>query len=122
MRKRTLKGSSPDPTGVLLYMSTTTNQEVAKTILSQLGGSGRLSAMIGAHTFTSGANSLSFKIKARAKNGIKGIRITLDPSDTYTVEFLAIRGLNVKSDAVPMVYCDSLKSLIESKTGLYLSL
>lgn len=58
------------------------SQEVALTILSQLGGSGRLSAMIGAHTFTSDTNSLSFKIKARAKNGIKGIRITLDPSDT----------------------------------------
>lgn len=96
---------------------------IAQTILDQLGGSRRLSMMIGAHTFTDGGSALTFKFKARAKNGANCCRIILSADDTYRVEFISLRGVkvNTKGD-FEMVYADGLKQLFENQTGLYLSL
>ncbi len=63
---------------------------VANTILAQLGGGGRLTAMIGATNFLGSANSLQFRFAAPATNGANSVRIVLDASDTYTVEFYKI--------------------------------
>ena len=103
--------------------TTSSKLEVANTILSQLGGSGRLSAMLGAHSFVGDASSLTFRIRAKATNGANCIKVKLDDSDTYTVEFWSIRGARFtrKSD-VSDVYADNLRSVIEGTTGLYLSL
>lgn len=99
------------------------NVEIATTIAQQLGGTRRLGVMIGAHGFTAGDNSLSFRFKAKAKNGSNAMRIVLEPSDTYRVEFLSIRGTSVKSKGVfEDVYAEDLRRLFESETGLYLSL
>lgn len=99
-----------------------TNQ-VAETILAQIGGTRRLCAMIGAYNFVGSENSVSFRFKTRAANGSNGIRIELDPSDTYTVEFISVRGTSRKvKGSFSDIYCDVLKSLIERETGLYLSL
>jgi hypothetical protein len=97
---------------------------VATTIVSQIGRStGRMSAMIGAHTFTGSATTLTFRFKARAKNGSNCVRITLEPSDTYKVEFLSIRGTSVKTKGeFSDIYAEDLKPLFERETGLYLSL
>ena len=97
---------------------------VASTIVQQLGHStGRMSAMIGAHTFTAGAYTLTFKFKARAKNGANCCKITLDASDTYHVEFLSLRGVSVRTKGdFTDVYAENLKRLFETETGLYLSL
>jgi hypothetical protein len=98
---------------------------VATTILAQLGGAGRLSAMIGAYNFMSDGPALIFKFRAQASKGIKAIKVTLDPSDTYTVRFWRIgnRGLNVQQVAEHSdVYADNLKTVIEYETGLRLSL
>jgi len=47
-----------------------TNLTIANTILAQLGGTGRLSAMLGAHSFIGSAdNALTFKFKARVSLG-----------------------------------------------------
>jgi hypothetical protein len=100
-----------------------TNLEIAETILSQLGGTRRLAAMVGAHTFTGSDVGVTFKFKAKAKNGANCVRVTLKPSDTYKVEFLSLRGVNVnfKGDFED-IYAGDLIKLFESETGLYLSL
>ena len=96
---------------------------VANTILSQMGGTGRLSAMIGAHSFVGDENSVSFRFKARARNGANAFHVTLDPSDTYTIKFLKIRKLEVKTvKELDDVYAEDLKRIFEDETGLRLSL
>lgn len=96
---------------------------VPETTLKQLGGPGRLSVMIGAHSFTQNDNTLSFKFKARAKNGSNCILVTLEPSDTYKVKFVSIRGASFKlKGEFEDIYADNLRSLIEQETGLALSL
>lgn len=101
---------------------TTTN--TANTILAQLGGAARLSAMIGAKNFLSvmADHGLQFRCKA-GKSGINSVRVTLETSDTYRVEFWAIRNLNLRNvSAVEGVTVDALRETIEQATGLYLSL
>lgn len=91
--------------------------------LRQLGGARRLGAMIGATGFIGSDDSLSFRIKARARDGINALNIILDPSDTYTVEFLrcTIKGRRVV-DSASQVYNDGLRQIIEARTGLHLSM
>lgn len=70
--------------------------------------------------------SLSFRLPGAGgfcKDGINCVTITLDPSDTYTVEFLRIRGQKVKTIAsVSDVYNDNLREVFERYTGLRTSL
>lgn len=97
-----------------------TNHTVPQIILQQLGG-GKFIAMTGAKGFVGGENMLMFSLPARfAKDGINKVRITLEPSDTYKVEFMKIRGTQpVKVIAeVEDVYCDSLRRVFTSHTGL----
>lgn len=94
---------------------------VALTILSQLGGMGRLKAMIGAHSFTSGERSLTFKWKAKAPGKVSAVNIELDPSDTYTVRFYRMAPF-AHGGETSMVYADQLVDLFEAETGLRLSL
>jgi len=98
--------------------------EVANTIVAQLSNRGLF--MLGAKDLVAGENSLTFKIGRNSKT-ISHIRITLDASDTYTVESIRVR----KSAGVPVVrivetcgdvYADSLKRTIETFTGMYMSL
>ncbi len=98
------------------------SQEVAKTILSQLGGQGRLVAMLGASSFAAGQDCLSFRIKAKAKNKAKAIVITLNARDLYDVRFVAMKGFEaVDVDKLEGVDCEALKPAIEAKLGLMLS-
>lgn len=104
-------------------MTKTREQEVADTILNQLGGSGKLRAMTGAHTFISHPDKcggLSFKIKSRSTNYIK---IILNGKDLYDLEFGRIWGMSYKVKAeYTDIYADQLVSIIEKETGMYLSL
>ena len=95
---------------------------VATTIAAQLGGIGRLKAMIGADKFAFGERHLQFRFAARATNGANSVTITLDGSDTYTVTFYRIgRGFSVKEiSSIPFVYDDQLRPVFESETGLFL--
>lgn len=99
-----------------------TGKHIAETILSQLGG--KVNAMIGMKDGVYGDNFLQFGWKVRgARNKANKVRITLEPSDTYTVEFFSIRGVNVSPKGTfSDVYCDQLKALFERETGLCLSL
>ena len=67
--------------------------EIAKTILQQLGGSGRLAMMTGANNFVALKNGVTFKIKNRKVNFIK---ITLNSRDLYDVYFYKLVGTNLK--------------------------
>jgi len=100
---------------------------VAETILEQLGGVRRLQLMTGARDFVGGEafgrGFVQFKIGRGARDGINKVRIELDPSDTYTVKFYQTRGQGFRyAGEVPGVYCDTLVSVFEARTGLRLSL
>lgn len=105
-------------------MDATQTLEKAETILTQLGGKGCLSAMIGAHTFVgSEAGSVQFRFRAKAKDGINFIRVTLRGDDTYRLELLRLRGIDswTKAD-ISDLHAADLRRIIEARTGLYLSL
>src|SRR5207248_1942908 len=98
------------------------NPQVAETILEQLGGQ-RFIAMTGAKNFLGDSNALGFKLPAGiARDGINHVRITLDPSDTYTVVFTKLGrapGYAVTVIAeVENVHDDSLRAVFTRYTGL----
>jgi len=94
--------------------------EIAKTILKQLGGAGKLVAMTGAYNFVDTGKGLAFKIKNAKSNYIK---ITLTSLDLYDVEIGRIRGTTYKVVAEAQnLYADQLVPFIEKTTGMYLSL
>jgi len=96
---------------------------LGNTIRDQIGG--RALQMLGAKDFVGDDDSLTFRIGRNAQ-GVTHIRIQLDPSDTYTVQFLKVGRApyfhrTVVSEASD-IYVDQLRGLIERKTGLYTSL
>ncbi|MEM8183787.1 hypothetical protein Q4R69_18865 [Morganella morganii subsp. sibonii] len=99
------------------------NKEIATTILSQMGGN-RFIAMTGAKYLCSITNGLQFKLPARfAANGINCIQVVLDPSDTYTMKFLKIRGMDCKIiSEIQGLFFDQLQEVFTEKTGLNTSL
>ncbi len=105
-------------------MSTTQDLTVANTILAQLGGSGRLRAMIGASSFLGAPKALTVRFRCRNPRRINAIKIDLDPSDTYSVSFWTVtpKQMRMVGPVVRDVYADILRQVIERTTGLYLSL
>jgi len=92
-------------------------QSIAKEILAQLGGN-RFIVMTGAKHLTSTLKGLHFKI-GRNDQGINWVRIVLDDSDTYTMEFLKIRvEKNTVVKEYSNVYCDQLQKMFTAATGL----
>jgi len=101
-----------------------TDTTVAKTILEQLGGR-KFLVMTGANNLIGSSNSLKMRLPNALCDGKRcsGIIITLDPSDTYTVQAVYIRKLEMKIlKTVSNVYCDNLQEVFTSLTGLYTSL
>lgn len=99
------------------------NEWRAEEVLQQLGGR-KFIAMTGAKNFVkdNSKKSIMFRIP-KAKNGINYIRITLTPMDVYNVEFISVRGTNLKTVALEKgVYNDQLQSIFTKHTGLYTSL
>lgn len=92
---------------------------IASTILAQLGGN-RFTAMTGAKNLTTDGQSLSFRLPANfARDGVNLVTVRLDPSDTYTVQFRKVRGLNVRElGEVSDVYADNLRRVFTERTGL----
>ena len=97
------------------------SMEVANTILEQLGGR-RFRVMTGAKDFVGGENSLMFRLPSTphfVKDGINKVRITLEPSDTYKIEFFKIRGVKFKTVAETRdIYFDQLQEVFTRHTGL----
>ena len=101
------------------------DKQVAETILEQLGGAMFL-RMTGAKGLLWDKNLLSMQLPNNfAKDGINRVKITLDPSDTYTVEFGVYTKRTftyTKLHEVSGVYDDMLCRIFEDKTGLRVSL
>ena len=99
--------------------TSTTSAEIAATIYHQLGG-GRFGIMTGAKNLIHGDNGLRFNLpRGFAKNGINLVKVTLTEWDTYTVEFMKYRNLEVKTIATEdMVYADQLRAIFTKNTGL----
>lgn len=97
------------------------NQEIAKTILTQMGGN-KLKVMVGAKDFVAIENGLQFRFMR--SNGINMVRIVLDGgADLYNMEFISMHGGSIKQKSHHEgVYCDQLTSIFEKETGLYTSL
>lgn len=94
--------------------------EIAKTILTQLGGN-KFIAMTGAKNFVGGERDLTFKLPGKnfAKNDINYVKITLTPADTYDVEYFKTRGLTIKTiTKTEGIYFDQLCKDFETETGL----
>lgn len=98
------------------------NQEIAATILQQLGGRGRIIAMIGAKNFAAGDSYLSFQFPKGPKQSINAVKIALNGNDEYDVTFYAIRGTKFKDFAHTGIGAENLKSFFQNETGLLLSL
>lgn len=96
-------------------------KEVAVIILQQLGGNGKLSAMIGAYGFATNGNDLCFKFKAsRIANYIK---IKLNSLDLYDIEIGKLWGGNYKIvKTFEGAYDDMLIGIIEDTCKIKLSL
>lgn len=99
-----------------------TDMTVANTIQAQIG---RMAfKMMGAKNLVGDTNSLQFKIGRNAKK-VTHIVVTLDPSDTYRVEFVhygrAPKHTRTTIASLDGVFADMLRSIIEGNTGLFLS-
>jgi hypothetical protein len=98
------------------------NQEVAHTILNQLGGQ-RFIAMTGAKKFSAGDECLNFWIPL--KNGINNVNIALDVNDTYRMTFNKWNAKKLENRlvyTVANVYWDQLQDIFTEQTGLYTKL
>lgn len=95
--------------------------QVAREILNQLGGN-MFVMMTGVKNLVAGENTLSMKL-AKNKSKATHLRITLNGLDLYDVEFLNIRGVNVKTvETHENIYNDMLRSTFTEVTGMYTSL
>ena len=100
-------------------------KEIANEIARQLGGFGKLKAMVNARDFGCGESNgnpyLSFKFSMYPRANT--CQIVLTVSDTYTVRFWKVT--TKKRELVSeheQIYADMLIELFESETGLDLSL
>lgn len=99
-------------------------QQIADTIVHQLGGQRKLTGMIGACDFVVlEEGGVGFKFKGSRK--LNYCNIILNPSDTYNV---ILQKWNWKDFLLKQeksfhdVYCEGLVPLFEKETGLYLTL
>ena len=120
-------------------------QQVGKTILKQMGGWGRIRAMIGAKNAATygpkspdsktgeGMGGVSFRFprpggsaaskRKRGRGMPNYVKIILNGKDLYDMSFGSIHGSTFKATKTYNdVYADKLKSIFEKETGLYLSL
>lgn len=99
---------------------------VADTILQQLGGR-RFITMTGAYSLSGSEDTLSMRLPQRGR--MVGVRVTLDPSDTYTLTVIKSVGSlkrgnfrTVEAFKQSNVYCDQLQDVFTEATGLATSL
>jgi hypothetical protein len=98
------------------------NKAIAETILNQLGGIGRLSAMTGAKHFVAIENGVQFRIGRNAKK-VNRVTVTLNAMDLYDTRYSSVRSLKetIRAESAS-VYNDMLRGDFERETGMYLTL
>jgi len=93
--------------------------QVAKIIREQLGE--RALFMLGAKSFIAASDFFEFEVMQNALR-VTHVRITLTPSDTYTLRFFRVgrapRYALTERAQVEGVYVDRLHETIEEHTGL----
>jgi len=103
------------------------SNEVAKIILSQLGG-WKFPVFTGAKDLTSsdyeGRGSLSFRLNGKLTKGrINHVKIVLTYDDLYDITFTNIHGSKITQRAkFEGIYSDMLQETFEITTGLCTSL
>ena len=99
----------------------TNNLEVANEIRRQLGRESLF--LLGASLLVGDSRSLMFSFKGSRK--MNKIRITLTAGDDYTIEFFKFSPSKLTCDVVTTregIFADMLHDVIESTTGVYVSL
>jgi len=103
-------------------MGKTERIERAKIILEQLGGN-RFIAMTGAKNFLTHDDGLSFRLPTLpnyTKTGINYVRIRLNDSDLYDIEYAKIYGMKYTNKTTSQdLFCDMIAEDFETTTGLY---
>ena len=95
------------------------NLTIANEIKNQIGS--KAFFMMGGKNLVGGDNYLGFGI--RGSKSYNYIKVSLNSMDTYDVSFMKLGKDGIKKEVVHNgVYVDMLKKLIETETGLYLSL
>ena len=92
------------------------NKAISMEILNQLGGMNRINAMIGIEKLVPIENGISISFKVGAADNINTFEVVLDPSDTYTVNFLKVS--TTKKELISttnMIYFDMLIRTIEER-------
>lgn len=98
-------------------------EDVSMTIAGQMGGLGRLKAMLGARNFVKMPNGLQFQWPNKQRSRGNVVKITLNGKDLYDMEFLNASTKGAKSVKVYKdIYADQLGDIFEKQTGWYLSL
>ena len=92
----------------------------AQKVLQLLGGKAFINAT-GARDIMFSGNSLSLKFPKFVKNKSNYLTVTLDRSDSYTMDFGQLRGNDVKRVAVLSgLHGNSLRTVFSEVTGLVL--
>ena len=101
----------------------TINSEIGKTILVQMGGMVRLKAFIGAKNFCVVEKGVTFRWSGKSKNKTNFLKITLNGSDLYDIEFGRLHAMKFTViETFENIFCDQLVQIFEEQTGLYLTL
>ncbi len=107
--------------------TTEQQQQISHTIIEQMGGFGRLQAMVSAKHFMTTDDPVGVRFQFSGSKKANICNITYEPGqDTYKFELL--RYTRVKYAHCPViyelegVYADMLKPIFEQETGLYLTL
>lgn len=97
-------------------------EQTARAIMQQLGGSSRLKVMIGATNIYRDRGALQFRFKGSQL--FNAVVISLDENDTYTIRFKKLdRGSHLQAEKTfTNIYADGLVALFEETTGLRLKL
>lgn len=86
-------------------------------------GQSRIRVMIGANHLSSDENWVSFKFMRGAANKSNYLKLTIEDTDLYSIEFIRIYGMKVSTiKKIEGLYSDQLKSVFEQETKLALSL
>lgn len=96
---------------------------IAQKIVKQLGGLGKIRAMVNGRDFLALDAGVQFTFSG--KRGMNKCVVKLNGMDTYDVEFWYVnarKGTCVQKAEYNDVYADMLVDIFESTTGLYLLL
>jgi hypothetical protein len=99
------------------------NVDVGRTILEQMGGMGRLSAMLGVKNFLLIPGGVSFRWSGKIRKVGNCVEVVLRDDDTYDMTFSWYRGQVLEvAQKFEGVYAEDLISFFEGHTGLLLRL